>query len=236
MKINTLILDDNPNWQRIIGKFVGLNPLLNLVATCDSAMAAYAQMAEHQIDLLICDIEMPEFSGLDFVKSLRHAPAVIFVTSHRDFALDCYEVSPVDFLMKPLDPARFLKAIEKVAERLENAPENSPIEPYFFVKESANYVQIRYKEVLYMQGQSNYTNIVTTDKTYLPLLSIARLEEQLKGDVFIRVHRSYLVNRDAIDTIGKSHITLVNGFEIPIGDQYRSKINQKHVESFNVSR
>lgn len=236
MIINTLIVDDNLNWRKIISKFVEMNPLLNLVDTCSSAMEAYAKLTEHEVDLLICDVEMPDLSGLSFIRSLKHSPLVIFVTAHRNYALDCYEVSPVDFLLKPLDLERFMKAIEKVRERLENAPETSPIEPYFFIRESMNYLQIRYKDVLYIKSHENVVQIVTADQTYQPILTITRLEEKLKGDIFLRVHRSYLVHRDAIATIGRNEIILRGGIEIPIGDQYRTKINHKHIDAFSISR
>lgn len=236
MKINTLIIDDNVDWQRIISKLVQMNPLLNLVGVCSSAMEAYARLVEGEIDLLICDIEMPDMSGLQFIKSLRIAPMVIFVTAHRDYALDCYEVSPVDFLLKPLDFERFLQSIEKVRVRFQNPPEIAEIEPYFFVRENLNYVQIPYKEVLYMKAQENFLQIVTATQNFLPILSITKMEEQLKGDRFLRVHRSFLVNRSAISMIGKNDIILTSGQAIPIGDQYRTQINRKHIEGNLVSR
>lgn len=236
MKINTLIIDDDINWQKILSKFVQMNPLLELVGTCGSAMEGYAKMAEKEVDLLICDIEMPEMSGLALVKSIRYAPCVIFVTSHRDYALDCYEVSPVDFLLKPLDLDRFLQSIEKVRYRLSNLPETKTLEPYFFVRENFNYVQIAYKDVLYMKAQDNFLQIVTQQRSYLPILSITKMEEQLKGDVFLRVHRSYLVHRGAIQSISKNDVILITGESIPIGDQYRTGINRKHIEGFLVSR
>ncbi|WP_435355425.1 LytR/AlgR family response regulator transcription factor [Emticicia sp. SJ17W-69] len=236
MKINTLIIDDDINWQKIISKFVQLNPVLTLIGTCNSAMDAYSKMIESEIDLLICDIEMPDISGLNFIKSIRNAPLVIFVTAHRDYALDCYEVSPVDFLLKPLDLERFIKSIEKVRQRLSNTPESVSIEPYFFVRENLNYIQIDYKDVYYMKAQENFLEIVTTNQTYMPLLSITKMEEHLKSDVFMRVHRSYLVNRSMISSIAKNDIILRSGKTIPIGDQYRSQINRKHIEGSLISR
>ncbi|MDF7816629.1 LytTR family DNA-binding domain-containing protein [Runella sp. MFBS21] len=236
MKINTLIIDDAPYWQKIVAKFVDMNPLLHLIGTCDSAMQAYELIAEQKIDLLICDIEMPDLSGLNFVKSLQAPPLVIFVTAHRDYALDCYEVSPVDFLLKPLEYDRFLKAIEKVRLRMDTAIELASVEPYFFVRENLNYIQIRYRDVLYMKAQENFVQIVTKNEVYLPILTISSLAEKLKHDVFLRVHRSYLVHRDAIARIGKNDIQLVNGEQIPIGDLYRNKINQKHIQMHTISR
>ena len=236
MKINTLIIDDNIDWQKIISKLVQMNPLLNLVGVCDSAMQAYAKLVEEDIDLLICDIEMPDMSGLQFVKSLRNSPMVIFVTAHRDYALDCYEVSPIDFLLKPIDLDRFLQSIEKVRVRFFNPPEIAEIEPYFFVRENLNYVQIPCREVLYMKAQENFLQIVTKTQSFLPILSITKLEEQLKGDRFLRVHRSFLVNRSEISMISKNDITLSNGQTIPIGDQYRTQINRKHIDGNLVSR
>jgi DNA-binding LytR/AlgR family response regulator len=236
MRINTLIIDDNIVWQKIISKFVQLNPILNLVGVCDSAMEAYAKLVDGEIDLLICDIEMPEISGLQFINSLRTAPMVIFVSAHRDYALDCYDVSPVDFLLKPLDLNRFLKSIEKVRLRNINPPEIAEIEPYFFIRENLNHVQIAYKDVIYMKAQENFLQIVTSTKSYLPILSIAKMEEQIKGDRFLRVHRSFLVNRSEISLIGKNEIILSNGLAIPIGDQYRTQINRKHLDGNLVTR
>lgn len=236
MKINTLIIDDDSHWQKILAKFVELNPVLSLVGTCNSAMDAYAKMMELEIDLLICDIEMPDISGLNFIKSIRNPPLVIFVTAHRDYALDCYEVSPIDFLMKPLDLERFIKSIEKVRQRLINTPETLTIEPYFFVRENLNYVQINYKDVYYMRAQENFLEIVTATQTYLPLLSLTKMEEYLKSDIFMRVHRSYLVNRTMISSITKNDIILRSGKTIPIGDQYRTQINRKHIDGNLISR
>ena len=236
MKINTLVVDDDPHWREIISAFVNMNPLLNLVSAQASAMDAYAVLAEKDIDLLICDIEMPSMSGLSFVKNLQHPPLTIFVTMHRDYALDCYEVSPIDFLLKPLDLDRFFKSIEKVRNHLEQVGGTpSSIEPYFFVRENQSYIQIRYKDVLYIKSQDNYVQIVTTEQTFMPGLTVAKLEEKLKSDIFLRVHRSYLVHRNAIAKVTKNDIVLTNGQEIPIGDQYRNKINQKHIDSYNIS-
>ena len=194
------------------------------------------QSAEQDIDLLICDIEMPNMSGLNFVKNLQNPPLTIFVTMYRDYALDCYDISPIDFLLKPLDLDRFFKSIEKVRKHLEQVGGTpSSIEPYFFIRENQNYVQIRYKDVLYIKSQDNFVHIVTAEQIFMPSLSISKLEEKLKNDIFLRVHRSYLVHRNAIAKVMKNDIILTNGQEIPIGDQYRNKINQKHIDGYNIS-
>lgn len=236
MKINTLVVDDDLHWQTILSKMVQANPLLSLVGVCSSAMDAYAQLVAAEVDLLICDIEMPELSGLDFVRSMQRPPLVIFVTSHHDYALLCYEVSPVDFLSKPPDPARFLKSIEKAWHRLQHAPESVDLEPYFFVRENQRYVQIRCSDVLYMQAQENFLSIVTTTETYMPILSITRMEEQLKNDLFLRVHRSYLVYRAAIGSVGKNELVLRSGQVIPIGEQYRAQLQRKHIDGKVIVR
>jgi DNA-binding LytR/AlgR family response regulator len=236
LKANTLVVDDDELWQKSISKFVLMNPNLNLVGTCSSAMEAYAQIVESDIDLIICDIEMPEMSGIEFIKNIKNPPLVIFITSHRDYALDCYEVSPVDFLLKPLDVPRFMASIEKVRVRLVNPPELSTIEPYLFVRENNNYVQIAYKDVHYMMAEDNFLNIVTPTQTYMPILTISKMEQFLKGDVFMRVHRSYLVNRSYISMITKNDVILSSGKTIPLGEQYRNQINKKHIESNLISR
>jgi DNA-binding LytR/AlgR family response regulator len=234
MKIKTLVIDDDPHWQKILGKLVEVNPFLDLNGVCGSAMDAYGQLAD--TELLICDIELPDMTGVSFIKSLRQSPLVIFVTSHADYALDCYEVAPVDFLLKGFPMERFLKSIERVKERHQNHSLTPTIEPYFFVREEQNYVQIFYRDVLCMKSFDNNLQIVTTSKTYTPVLSIPKMEEQLKGDVFIRVHRSYLVNRSAIVRVNKDELELVNGEVISIGEQYRPMLHRKHVEGNLISR
>lgn len=236
MKIKTLIIDDDPHWRLVFEKFVKINPLIEVVGSCDSALEAYALMMDKEVDLLICDIEMPEMSGLDLVKSLKFPPLVIFVTAHRDYALDCYEVSPIDFLLKPTDLPRFLKALEKVRSRLDNAHETAMIVPYFFIRDALGYVQVSYDNVLYMEAKDNTIHIVTKDDVYTPTLTLAKLEEKLKNDIFLRVHRSFLVHRNAIARVNKNEIILTNHTEIPIGDQYRNKINQKHIDAYRVLR
>lgn len=236
MKINTLIVDDDPHWRLVFEKFASVNPLIEVVGSCDSALTAYGILMEKDIDLLICDIEMPEMSGLDLVKSLKMPPLVIFATAHRDYALDCYEVSPIDFLLKPSDLPRFLKAIDKVRQHLDNAPDPSTISPYFFIRDSNGYVQLRYNDVLYMESKDNLVRIVAKDNTHSASVTLSKLEEKLRGDIFLRVHRSYLVHREAIKRINKNEIVLTDNTEIPIGDQYRNKINQKHIGDYRVLR
>lgn len=236
LKINTLIIEDDPHWQATIGKLVKLNSLLETKGVCSTAMEAYAQLAEHDIDLLICDIELPDMSGLEFVRSLKQPPLVIFITAHRDYALVCYELSPVDFLLKPIEPARFLASIESVRQRLLQQVGSTTEESYFFIRDNQYYVQIRTSEVLYMQAQENVLRIVTTKEVYTPFVSITKMEEQLNSDVFVRVHRSYLVNRAAISRISKSEIMLTSGQMIPVGEQYSPKIYRSHVEGKVISR
>ena len=234
MKIKTLIIDDSAEWRDILTKLVAMNPLIELKGVCGTAMEAYAHLTDNNIDLIISDIEMSPISGLDFIKNIQNPPLTIFVTSYRDYALDCYTVSPVDFLVKPIEPLQLFKSIEKVRLRLTETP--NAIEPYFFIWENKAYFQINYKDVSYIKADGNFVQIVTTDQTYMPTGTITKLEEKLKADVFLRVHRSYLVHRNAILKVTKNEVVLRGGQEIPIGDQYRSKITQKHIEAYTISK
>lgn len=234
--MNTLVIDDDELWQKSISKFVQMNPNLNLAGVCGSAMEAYAVMIEKEIDLIVCDIEMPEMLGIDFIKHIKNPPLVTFVTSHRDFALDCYDVSPVDFMLKPLNVPRFFMSIEKAKLCFVNPTETLTIKPYLFIRENNSYVQLAYSEIEYMMSEDNFIKIFTSTQTYMPILSISKMEQGLKGDVFMRVHRSYLVNREAISKITKNDIVLHSGVTILIGDQYRNQLNRKHIESNLISR
>lgn len=236
IKMNTLVVDDDKLWQQSMSKFVQINPNLHFIGTCSSAMEAYGVMAEKEIDLLICDIEMPEMSGIDFVRNIKNPPLVIFVTSHRDFALDCYDVSPVDFMLKPLEVPRFLLSIEKAKQRFVNHSETFTIKPYLFIRENNTYVQVAYDDIEFMESEDNFLKIYASQQTYMPILSISKMEQSLKGDVFMRIHRSFLVNREAIHVISKNEVLLKSGKSLPIGDQYRNQINRKHIERFLVTR
>lgn len=234
MKINTLIIDDNAEWRNILTKLVAMNPLIELKGVCGTVMEAYAYLSDKNIDLIISDIEMSPISGLDFIKNIQNPPLTIFVTSYRDYALDCYAVSPVDFLVKPIEPLQLFKSIEKVRIRL-TAPPNA-VEPYFYIWENRAYIQINYKDVLYIKADGNFVQIVTNDQIYMPASSITKLEDKLQADIFLRVHRSFLVHRNAIHKVTRNEVILRNGQEIPLGEQYRNKITQKHIEAFNISQ
>ena len=235
LTISTLIIEDDPHWRAIISDLVQQNPFLVLIASCSSTLEGHAVLAKHTVDLIICAIEIPEITGLSFIRSLRQPPMVIFVTTHRDYALDCYDVSPVDFLLKPFRPDRFMRAIEKACLRFELLHQPD-IEPYFLIRENQNYVQIAYNDVLFMKAQENFLHIMTTSQSYMPILSISKAEEALKGNFFMRVHRSYLVNRSAIAQISKTELTLTSGHVIPIGEQYRPALNSRHIQKKLITR
>lgn len=236
MKISTLILDDDPHWRTIIQKIVERTPLLYLVKTCSSVMDTYQVLTDRDIDLIICDIEMPDMSGLSFIRSLSKPPLVIFLTAHSSFTLDSYDVSAVDYLLKPVEYGRFLQSIEKVRQRLLPHLEAKTIDPYFIIRESLSYVQIACKDVIFMKAQDNQLHILTTTQTFIPILTIAKIEEQIKNDLFLRVHRSYMINRSFIRLIGREEIVLTTGHIIPIGNQYRNDIVHKHIEKNLISR
>ena len=118
--------------------------------------------------------------------------------------------------------------------RLTESP--NAVEPYFYIWENRAYIQINYKDVLYIKADGNFVQIVTNDQIYMPASTITKLEEKLKADVFLRVHRSFLVHRNAIQKVTRNEVILRNGQEIPLGEQYRSKITQKHIEAFNISQ
>jgi DNA-binding LytR/AlgR family response regulator len=234
MKINTLVVDDTPEWRDILGRLVKMNPLLNLVAVCESALEAYDYIANASIQLVICNIEMAPISGLDFIKNLDNSPLVIFVTAHQGYALDCYEVSPLDFLVKPIEPVRFFKSVEKARKRLTETTE--AVDPYFYVWENKTYVQVLYRDVHYIKAEGNFVQIFTSSQMFMSAGTITKIEEKLKPNIFLRVHRSFLVNRNAIAKVGKNEVVLRIGQEIPIGEQYRNKINQKEIEAYAVLR
>ncbi len=236
MKLNTLVIDDDPKGGKVLSRFVALNPRLEFMGAYGTAIAAHTAMTEGRVDVLICRIELADTSGIEFVKNLEQPPLTVFVSAFAALAVACFEVGAADFLLEPFDYNRFMKGIERIYARFEAKTAIPFIEPYFFVREKLNYIQIAYKDVLYIKAKENFVQIVTNGQSFLTLSSITQLAEKLDKVVFLRVHRSYIVQRAAITLVNKQEIILTNGQSIPVGEQYRTVIHEQHIDRYNVSK
>jgi len=237
--MNCIIVDDEPLARDLLEDFTLKVPFLKLKAVCKNGFEAVEVLQKEKIDLIFLDIQMPDLSGLQLVESLSIKPQVIFTTAYHDYAVEGFELDATDYLVKPFTFERFLKAANKAfhiyhvkntgMESLKLNDDNVS-KDILFVKEGTSTVRINLNEVLYMEGLKDYIKIFTTGKTFLTLMSLKKMERKLPKDIFIRVHRSYIVSIPKIDSIERNRI-IINDNWIPIGDYYKEEFF-KRLENF----
>ena len=220
-----LIVDDEPIARSILEKYVGKTPSLELAGSIDNALDVLTFLKEGEIDLMFLDINMPEFTGIDLLKSLRNPPAVIITTAYSEYGAESYEYDVVDYLMKPIPFERFLKAIQKVEDlKTEQEPESKP--PYLFLKEDHTTHKVLLADIHYVQAYGNYIKVFLEDKMLLVRKTISEMESETK-DHLIRIHKSYLVSFSAIQGISGNEVILSNNERLPIGKVYKKGITEK---------
>ena len=232
MNIRTIIVDDDDAWREILSSYVATIPNLTLEGSFDSPQIAFQKLSEENIDLAILDIDMPVMSGLSLVKSLKNPPAIIFVTSHANYAASSYDVEAVDFLTKPFEFDRFVKAIERVTKRLEpNPPTRAPFpeDDLFFIRSQNSYIKLRYSEVLFIKAMENFIQIVTEAQKYTVLMPLTNIESQLPPEKFMRVHRSYIINMFNITSVERDTVNIKDN-SIPLSEQYKEKLIETMIE------
>lgn len=222
--INCLIVDDEPIARAGIMEHVREVEYLNPVAACKSAVEAAGLLQKTRIDLMFLDIQMPKLTGIEFVKALARPPLVVFTTAYPDYALEGYELDIVDYLLKPVSFPRFLKATEKARTYLQAQEQDLTITPdFFFIKSNGRIEKIMLADVLYIEGASNYVIIHTRTKKYITYLTFGGVAERLPPAQFIRIHKSYLVAFDAIQTIDGTELT-IGEVKLPVSKAYRAEV------------
>lgn len=214
MKMNCLIVDDEPVARKGVAEYVNEIDFLNLAGQCENAVKASAYLNQQAIDLVFLDIQMPKLSGIEFLKMLKNAPLVIFTTAYSEYALEGYSLDVVDYLMKPITFERFLKAAQKALEihSLKRAASQSgdAQADYFFVKCDSKFEKVFFKEVCYVEAMQNYSIIHTLSRKLITYITMTSLENQLPAKQFLKVHKSYIVSIP--------HIKAIEGNEILIGE------------------
>lgn len=228
-KIKCLLVDDERLAQELLAGYIKKVPSLEIVAICSTAMEAMHYLSTSQVDLLFLDIQMPDLTGIAFLRSLKTQPATILTTAYSEYALEGFELSVVDYLLKPIEFERFFQALSKALERLQKPVPPADIfdpsdkvakEDYFFIKTDSKIVRIAFDEVLYIEALQKYIRIHTTDKKIISLLSLSKIEELLPTPPFIRIHRSYLVNIDKVDSI-EGNMVRIKAHQLPISKGQR---------------
>lgn len=224
--IRCLAVDDEPLALKKMAHYIEKTPFLELVGLCESAFDALQIMQSQDIDLLFLDINMPDLSGMELAKSLEHPPGIIFTTAYSEYALDGFKVDAIDYLLKPIDYAAFLKAANKAHHlMMRTGPvteELSLKEQFLFIKSDYKIIKIDLADINYVESQREYVRIhLVNQKPIMTLFSMKKLEEFLPSETFMRVHRSFIVNLKRISTIERNRIIFNEKDYIPVSEQYR---------------
>lgn len=232
--INVIIVDDEPLAQDILETYVERMPQLNLVAKCSNAFEANEMLKKEQIDLMFLDIQMPQLTGIDFLRSLSDPPVVIFTTAYDNYAVDGFELNALDYLLKPISMDRFMKAANKAIEQIElkkgntsTSSSTSKENDFIFVKADKKLVKVNFDDVLYIEGLKDYVIIRQETSRLVTLQTMKSLESKLPTSIFKRIHRSYIVNLNRIDAVVGNMVEIQEKGQakhIPVGKNYREDL------------
>ena len=223
MILKTLIIDDEPLAQDIIKKFVQEVKSLEITAVCNDALQALEIMNEQNIDLIFLDINMPKLSGIEFLKTLKNQPIVILTTAYTEYAMEGYELNVTDYLVKPFSFARFLKAVQKAEQQfvLKHSHEIETKPESIFIKSNKKIYQLKFSDIVYVEGLGDYIKIYTEKQHFVTNIPMKKMEEQLPGNEFHRIHKSFIVSLKKIISI-EGNMVEVQGRKLTIGNNYRS--------------
>ena len=227
--MNCIIVDDNPMARMAMKKLVEQVKDLLVISECENAIEAYNVVNNNSIDLLLLDIEMPGVSGIELTKNLgKRSPFIIFTTGKTDYAVDAFELNVVDYLVKPIEPARFIKAIERVREAMESSKQQVEVrdKEFVFIKDNGVLKRIGADDILYLEAMGDYVKIFTSQKFHIVHATLKSIEEKLPSLKFMRVHRSYIVALNKIDFIEEGVIN-INSTAIPVADAYKNLLNSR---------
>jgi len=230
MKISCIIIDDEPLARKGLKEYIADVDFLDLAGEFGNAMKATEIMSTGHVQLLFLDIQMPKITGLDFFRSLQHAPPVIFTTAYPQYALDGFDLNALDYLVKPISFDRFFKAALKAKEYYEIRQQNEATagkkQDYFFIKADNKLVKIFFDEILFVEALQNYVIIHTSDKKYITYLTFKSVEEYLPADQFLKTHKSYIISASKIESIEGNDIRIGN-HHVPISRNEKEEVMEK---------
>jgi DNA-binding LytR/AlgR family response regulator len=227
--MNALIIDDNKIARTTMRQLAGKVPDLVVVAECADAMEAFEKLRAQPVDLLLLDIEMPGMTGLELTRDLGGMrPLIIFISSKKEYAADAFDLNVVDYLVKPVTTPRFIQAIDKAREILECNKEEVKLraDEFIFIRDSNIVRRLRLDNILYAEAMGDYVKLYTSERFYAVHATLKTVEERLPASRFLRVHRSYLVAIDKIDTLDGGAL-VVYGKPLPVADAYRAALNRR---------
>lgn len=223
MIINYLIIDDEPISHKIIQNFCNNLSYMNLVGNCYSAIDAAPTLKEQKVDLIFLDIKMPQISGFDFLKNHQYLPQIIIVSAHKEYALESYEYTIADYLLKPFNFERFFKAIQKVISNLESDSTSNLINKKnesIFIKDGKKHHKVDLSDIIYIEANGNYSIVYLKNGKIFSQTKISDFENLLPSNNFSRIHKSFLISHNAVSLITASEVH-IDTKKIPIGRVYK---------------
>ncbi len=236
MKIKTIVVDDEPFAIEVIENYLANFPEITLVATCMNAIEAFQMLQKNKVDLLFLDVKMPGLSGTELLRSLKNPPKVIFTTAFQDYAVEGFELNAIDYLMKPIPFDRFLKAMDKVFEQfklqqsvvqqVEAAPLGRSAENYLYLRVDRKMIKVNVNDIYWIESLKDYIKVVLKEKVLISKQKISLLDDLLPEDKFVRIHRSFIVSLDKVESY-HSYSVEINGKELPIGRHYKAECQRR---------
>jgi len=234
--ITCLIVDDEPLSQEVLKTFIDDTPMLNLKGVCFDAIEAMEYLQKNAVDLIFLDINMPKLSGINFAKSLEHAPMIIFTTAYAEYAVEGFELNAIDYLLKPISFERFLKSVNKAVEHKQareviKKGKSGEDADFIMIKSGKKIYKINIDDIAYVQSYGDYVKIITKEKVIIAPETLKNME-QLLGQHFIRVHKSYLVAINAVQYVEGNQVKVSNQI-IPIGQKFREDFFKRFKRDLN---
>ncbi len=226
--MNCMIVDDDEMSRRTLTHLVAQAEGLEVADTCNNAIEAMSILNSKKVDLLLLDVEMPGISGPQLLKSIHKPPLVIVISSKKEYELQASDWNIIDYLVKPVNPEHFFKSVAKakdVCDQVKNEIEFSTKE-HIFIKNNGKRIQLQLKDILFLEATADSINIVTAEKEYNVCSTINILESKLDPELFMKIHRSFIVNLNSIDSINENKIVIKDQV-IPIGEDYKTNFNNR---------
>ncbi len=223
MKLKCVIVDDEPLAITILEGYLKKIPYVKIIGKFESALPVYEFLKNNDVDLLFLDIEMPDITGIDFVKSLTYAPAVIFTTANKNYAIEGFNLNVNDYILKPISFERLFKSVNRVFESKSNTEDSAEPRDSVYLKENKKMVRVYFKNILYLESLKDYVKVVTSCKTVITKQQLSYFEEILHPSEFMRIHRSFIISIKKIDSYSLSGIDIGNQ-ELPIGRKYKEDV------------
>ena len=235
MELKCIIIDDEPSGRKVIEEYIAETSFLELVGKTEDPLKAFSLIAQNEVDLIFLDIQMPKINGIDFIRSLKDPPMVIFTTAFSEYALEGFELDVIDYLLKPISLERFLKAANKARDFYLTQNKSAPPKDYFFVKSNNKFEKITFSELLFIEGANNYVIIQTLEKRLITYLTFKGIEEILPESEFIKVHKSFIVSLSKIENLDAEEIKIGKHI-VPISRSLKDLVIDKIVNRNLIKR